>query len=91
MSQLATTTTKSARRRPAPTPGLAQTINQSVDTLPHNVRKRGAADFLGVSTRTISRMIATGELVAFQRQPGSTSPVFVPRESIREHLLRSFL
>jgi hypothetical protein len=71
--------------------GVAHAIDRALESLPSHIKKRPAAQFLGVSPRTVSRMLAERQLVGVQRKPGSTAPIFILKESLREYLLRNAL
>lgn len=45
-----------------------------------------AAEFLGVSTKTVARRIQSGEIVAYKYGESKTSPVRIPEEALREYL-----
>ena len=69
-------------------PHTKELIARTVDGLPALVPYQDAAQFLGCSTKHLRELRKRGELICLQRLAGTTSPVFVLRESIAEYLER---
>ena len=57
--------------------------------LPVRITRKGAAEFLGCSERQVDRLIRAGDLVATQHVKGTTSRVYVCRDSVEEYLAKS--
>lgn len=60
---------------------------QAVQTLPHLLKSKDVAKFMGVCLRTVRRWVKSGRLAAMKTHPGRNGRYRIPRESLRQMLV----